>query len=256
MHTPRRRFSQNFLVDAAVIARIIDAIAPLKSERIVEIGPGKGALTIPLLARVQRLDVVEIDRELAAALPAKCQAGGRLNLICQDALQLDFAVFETARLKVVGNLPYRISTPLLFHLLRFEQVEEMVFMLQEEVADRIIAAAGAPEYGRLSVMVQARCQARKLFSVAPAAFRPRPKVNSALLRLQARPQDGARVCDYARFTELVRTAFSARRKWVTNGLKTWFNAEQLQALGISPAARPAELSVADYIRLANASLHV
>ena len=252
MHVPRRRFSQNFLVDEAVVARIVEAINPSEDERIVEIGPGKGALTIPLLARVRRLDAVEIDRDLAAALAAKCNAGNRLNLVRADALELDFTLFAAARLRVVGNLPYRVSTPLLFHLLRFEQVSDMVFTLQEEVVDRISAPAGAPEYGRLSVMAQARCEALKLFSIAPDAFRPRPAVNSALVRLRTRPWAGERIGDYARFAELVRTAFSARRKRVSNGLKAWFSAQQLQALGVSPAARPAELSVGDYVRLANA----
>ena len=247
----RRRFGQHFLKDAAVIERIIRAIDPRFGERIVEIGPGKGALTIPLLQSAGELDVVEIDRELAAELVERCEGIGRLNLVRQDALKVDFAEFAPARLKVVGNLPYNVSTPLLFHLLGFNHIAVMVFMLQKEVVDRLCAGAATPEYGRLSVMVQARCRPEKLFDVGPAAFSPRPAVDSAVVRLTAAPDAAARIRDFNLFTELVRTAFSARRKKISNGLKPWFNAAQLEELKISPSARPAELSVEDYIRLSN-----
>lgn len=251
MPPARRRFAQHFLIDAAIVERIIQAIDPREDERIVEIGPGKGALTLPLLARIGRLEVVEVDRDLAADLIEKCRKTGQLNLLRQDALQLDFAQFSPTRLKVVGNLPYNISTPLLFHLLRFKQVSRMVFMLQKEVVDRICAHPGTSEYGRLSVMVQARCSAERLFDVEPAAFRPRPKVDSALVRLSVIPRAAERVENYEQFTELVRLAFSYRRKKISNGLKTWFDAGQLEELNISPSARPAELSVTDYINLSN-----
>ena len=247
----RRRFGQHFLKDTAVIERIIRAIDPRPGERIVEIGPGRGALTLPLLRSAGELDVVEVDRDLAAGLAERCKGIGRLNLVRQDALKVDFAEFTPARLKVVGNLPYNVSTPLLFHLLGFNHIAVMVFMLQKEVVDRLCAGAGTPEYGRLSVMVQARCRPEKLFDVGPAAFSPRPAVDSAVVRLTVRPGSHVRIRDFNLFTELVRAAFSARRKKISNGLKPWFNAAQLEELKISPSARPAELSVEDYIRLSN-----
>lgn len=247
----RRRFGQHFLKDAAIVDRIIRAIDARPGERIVEIGPGRGALTIPLLRTAGALDVVEVDRDLAAELVERCEGSGRLNLVRQDVLTVDFAEFGPAPLKVVGNLPYNISTPLLFHLLGFNQVGHMLFMLQREVVDRICAGPGGPEYGRLSVMVQARCRAEKLFDVGPGAFSPRPKVDSAVVRLTAAPEAAARIGNFNLFTELVRAAFSARRKKISNGLKPWFDAAQLEELNISPSARPAELSVADYINLSN-----
>ena len=247
----RRRFGQHFLKDAAIVDRIIRAIDPRPGESIVEIGPGKGALTLPLLRTAGALDVVEVDRDLATELVERCEGAGRLNVVRQDVLTVDFAGFGPAPLKVVGNLPYNISTPLLFHLLGFNQVVHMLFMLQREVVDRICAGPGGPEYGRLSVMVQARCRAERLFDVAPAAFSPRPAVDSAVVGLTVMPETAARIRDFNRFTELVRAAFSARRKKISNGLKPWFDAAQLEELNISPSARPAELSVADYINLSN-----
>ena len=189
----------------SVVEKIIRAIDPQPGERIVEIGPGKGALTIPLLGSAGQLDVVEVDRDLAAGLVERCGNTGRLNLLVQDALKLDFAEFSPARLKVVGNLPYNISTPLLFHLLGFEHISVMVFMLQKEVVDRLCARPGTSEYGRLSVMVQARCRAGKLFDVGAGAFRPRPKVDSAVVRLDVLPRETLRIRDYELFAELVRT---------------------------------------------------
>lgn len=247
----RRRFGQHFLKDAAVVDRIVRAIDPRPGERIVEIGPGRGALTVPLLRRTGELDVVEVDRDLASGLVEQCEAIGRLNLVQQDALKVDFAAFSPSPLKVVGNLPYNISTPLLFHLLGFNEVGHMLFMLQKEVVDRICAPAGAPEYGRLSVMVQARCRTEKLFDVGRDAFSPRPAVESAVVRLTVMPGAAGRIRDVELFTALVRAAFSARRKKISNGLKPWFDAAQLEALNIPPGARPAELSVEDYITLSN-----
>ena len=251
MPPARKRFGQHFLADQTVVERIVRAIDPRPGDRIVEIGPGKGALTIPLLGSTGQLDVVEVDRDLAADLADRCRDRGRLNLLRQDALKTDFAAFAAARLKVVGNLPYNISTPLLFHLLRFEHISVMVFMLQKEVVDRLCASPDTPEYGRLSVMVQARCRADKLFDVGAAAFRPRPKVDSALVRLAVLPRATGRIKDFDLFTDLVRTAFSSRRKKISNGLKPWFDAAQLERLNISPSARPAELSVTDYTNLSN-----
>ncbi len=250
-HPARRRFGQHFLVDGAVVERIIRAIDPHPGERIVEIGPGKGALTLPLLACTGRLDVVEVDRDLATDLVERCRNAGFLNLVLEDALRLDFTRFPAQRLKVVGNLPYNISTPLLFHLLQFDRISLMLFMLQKEVVDRLCARAGTPEYGRLSVMVQARCRAERLFEVPPDAFRPRPKVDSAMVRLSVMPDATDRITNFDLFTDLVRAAFSSRRKKISNGLKPWFNATQLQQLDIPPTARPADLTVTDYITLSN-----
>ena len=251
LHPVRRRFGQHFLVDETVVERIIRAIDPRPGERIVEIGPGKGALTIPLLSSIGRLDVVEVDRDLAADLEQRCRNAGSLNLVREDALRLDFTRFPAERLKVVGNLPYNISTPLLFHLLQFDRISVMVFMLQKEVVDRLCARADSPEYGRLSVMVQARCRTERLFEVGPDAFRPRPKVDSAMVRLSVMPGATDRIRNFDLFTDLVRAAFSSRRKKISNGLKPWFAATQLEQLDIPPSARPAELSVTDYITLSN-----
>ena len=248
----RKRFAQHFLIDKAVVEQIIRAINPRENERIVEIGPGKGALTLPLLAGVGRLDVVEIDRDLSAHLIEKCKNAGQLNLLQQDALQLDFAKFASPRIKVIGNLPYNISTPLIFHLLQFNHINQMIFMLQKEVADRICAKADTSDYGRLSIMVQAQCITEKLFEIKPAAFYPPPKVDSALLRLTATSKSTDKIKNYRQFSELVRIAFCSRRKQVSNGLKTLTDANQLEELNIPPSARPAELSVTDYINLANA----
>ena len=247
----RKRFGQHFLVDQTVVERIVRAIDPQPGDRIVEIGPGKGALTVPLLGRAGQLDAVEVDRDLAAGLVDRCRDAGRLNLLRQDALKTDFEEFSATRLKVVGNLPYNISTPLLFHLLRFDHIAVMVFMLQKEVVDRLCASPDTPEYGRLSVMVQARCRAERLFDVGAAAFRPRPKVGSAVVRLDVLPRETVSIRNYELFMDLVRTAFSSRRKKISNGLKPWFDSAQLEQLNISPSARPAELSIEDYITLSN-----
>ena len=248
----RKRFGQHFLHDPTIIERIIRAIDPRPGARIVEIGPGRGALTLPLLRKVGKLDVVEVDRDLATELVERCRNLGRLNLLRQDALKTDFSGFGPAPVQVVGNLPYNVSTPLLFHLLRFGEISRMLFMLQKEVIDRLCAGAGTPDYGRLSVMAQARCRTEKLFDVAPGAFSPSPKVHSAMVEVTVLPEATERIGNFQRFTELVRTAFSSRRKQISNGLKPWFGPAQLEQLHVSPDARPAELSVEDYIRLANA----
>ena len=240
-----------FLLTSPLSRRLSGPLTRGRGDRIVEIGPGKGALTIPLLSSTGQLDVIEVDRDLAAVLVDRCRDIGRLNLLRQDALKTDFAAFAADRLTVVGNLPYNISTPLLFRLLRFDHISVMLFMLQKEVVDRLCASPDTPEYGRLSVMVQARCRADKLFDVGAGAFRPRPKVDSALVRLDVLPGGTGSIRNFDLFTDLVRTAFSSRRKKISNGLKPWFTAAQLEQLNISPSARPAELSVPDYINLSN-----
>jgi 16S rRNA (adenine1518-N6/adenine1519-N6)-dimethyltransferase len=240
-HFPRKRFGQHFLHDPGVIRRIVDAIAPAPEDAIVEIGPGEGALTRPLLARTRHVEVVEIDRDLAAALAAE---GVRVHVA--DALAFDFSVFPRG-VRIVGNLPYNISTPLLFHLARHaERVRDLHFMLQREVVERMVAQPSTPEYGRLSVMLQTRFRMEKLFRVAPGAFRPPPKVESAVVRLV--PLGTPLGCDEKVFEKVVREAFSARRKTLRNALP--LEAEAYAHLGIDPKLRPENLSPPDYVRIA------
>lgn len=240
-HVARRRFGQHFLHDPGVIRKIVEAIAPAAEDFIVEIGPGQGVLTLPLAERVRQLDVIEIDRDLAAALP-----GDRIKVHVADALEFDFGVFPQG-VRVVGNLPYNISTPLLFHLARYaDRVRDMHFMLQLEVVERMVAQPSTPEYGRLSVMLQARFRMQKLFRVAPGAFRPPPKVDSAVVRMQ--PLRGPLGCDAAQLERVVRRAFSARRKTLRNALA--LSPGDFAALGIDPGLRPENLSPQDYVRVA------
>jgi 16S rRNA (adenine1518-N6/adenine1519-N6)-dimethyltransferase len=240
LHRPRKRFGQHFLHEAGVVRRIVDAIAPAKGELIVEIGPGEGVLTRPLRDAAGTLHVVEIDRDLAARLRAEPGVVVHEG----DALEFDFGQFP-AGLRLAGNLPYNISTPLLFHLARYaDRVRDMHFMLQLEVVERMVASPSTAEYGRLSVALQARFRMTKLFNVAKGAFRPPPKVESALVRLLplARP---LRVDD-----ALLRRAFSARRKTLRNALP----GVDFAAAGIDPGLRAENLSAEDYARLSMNSI--
>jgi len=251
-HRPRKRFGQHFLHERGVIERIVRTLAPQPDERVVEIGPGRGALTEALLDRVNHLDAVELDRDLIAELSGRWPPQ-RLTLHPHDVLDMDFAGLAGPgeRLRVTGNLPYNISTPLIFHLLDNPgAIADMHFMLQREVVDRLTAEPGTRAWSRLSVMVQYHCRADFLFAVPPGAFTPPPQVHSAVVRLVPRePAPAAR--DYADFVELVRQAFSRRRKTVRNGLKSRLSAEQIAAAGVDPGLRPEQLSVADYVTLAN-----
>ena len=250
-HTPRKRFGQNFLVSPGVIRNIVAAIAPRRDDNLVEIGPGLAALTTPLLEAVERLHVVEIDRDLIARLREDFPAD-KLTIHEGDALAFDFASLGGG-LRIVGNLPYNISTPLLFHLADYAaQVRDMHFMLQKEVVDRMVAAPGGGDYGRLSVMLQYRFDMERLFVVPPGAFEPPPKVDSAIVRLTPRPASALTVRDEAALARVVTTAFSQRRKMLRNTLRELFGEAALGALGIAPTARPEELAVADYAALANA----
>jgi 16S rRNA (adenine1518-N6/adenine1519-N6)-dimethyltransferase len=234
-HIARRRFGQHFLHDARVLARIVDAVAPRPGECIVEIGPGEGALTAPLLARAGTLHAIEVDRDLAARLRER----PGLTVHEADALEFDFARFP-AGMRLVGNLPYNISTPLLFHVARYaHRVRDMHFMLQLEVVERMVAAPSTAAYGRLSVALQARFAMEKLFSVAKGAFRPPPKVESAVVRMV--PLAEALAID----EDLLRRAFSARRKQLRNALR----GVDLARAGVDPSLRPENLSPADYARL-------
>ncbi len=248
-HIPRKRFGQHFLHDPWVLSRIVDAIAPQAGDALVEIGPGEGALTRPLLARIPSLTAVEIDRDLAAALVAEFPPE-RLQVIVADALDYDFSALPTG-LRVVGNLPYNVSTPLLFHLAAFaDRVRDMHFMLQLEVVDRMAASHSTPAYGRLSVMLQRRFRIQRLFKVAPGAFRPPPKVESAVVRLTPLPAAEVVPLDERLFGTVVTRAFGARRKTLRNALISLIDAEGLSALGIDPGLRPENVSPADYIRIA------
>lgn len=238
-HQPRKRFGQHFLHDPGVRARIVAAIAPVPGDVVVEIGPGEGALTAPLLERVTRLEAIEIDRDLAARLVAAFPPD-RLRVHCADALTFDYGMLPE-RLRLVGNLPYNVSTPLLFRLAEFaDRVRDMHFMLQLEVVERMVASPSTPEYGRLSVALQSRFAMEKLFKVSRGAFRPPPKVESAVVRLRPLPKP-MQVDE-----DLLRRAFSARRKTLRNAMP----GVDFAALGIDPALRPENLSPGDYARIA------
>ena len=240
-HVPRKRFGQHFLHDPGVVRKIVEAIAPAPEDAIVEIGPGEGVLTRPLLERAKRLDVIEIDRDLAAALP-----GDRIQVHVADALEFDYGVFPQG-VRIVGNLPYNISTPLLFHLSRYaDRVRDLHFMLQLEVVERMVAKPSTPAYGRLSVMLQTRFAMQKLFRVAPGAFRPPPKVESAVVRMV--PLGSPLGCDEKVLEKVVREAFSARRKTLRNALS--LDPEDYTELGIDAGLRPENLSPQDYLRIA------
>ena len=254
----RKRFGQHFLHDAAVIGRILDAIDPKPGERIIEIGPGRGALTWPLLQRAGKLEVIEIDRDLASALRNDTRNGGRLTVHVQDALRTDFGALRAdgPKLRIVGNLPYNISTPLLFHLLQAnDAIADMHFMLQKEVVDRIVAAPGGKDYGRLGVMLSVYADAERLFDVGRGAFQPPPKVTSAVLRL--RPPAAPRYPELAalgvpgerRLQRLVTAAFSQRRKTLRNSLRGLVQVADIEACGIDPQWRAEVLTPAQFVQL-------
>ena len=250
MHRPRKRFSQNFLIDEAVIAAIVEAVHPLPGERIVEIGPGLGALTLPLTRRVQPLHVIEIDRDIVARL-RESYAPERLVIHEGDALEFDFAALGPD-LRVVGNLPYHISTPLLFHLgVSAASIRDIHAMLQSEVVERMVAAPGASDYGRLSVMLQYRFEIEKVLDVPAEAFRPAPKVESAVVRMIPRNDSELLARDPKLFSATVAAAFSQRRKTLRNTLGGILTAHDFETLGIDPQARAQTLSVADFIRITN-----
>jgi 16S rRNA (adenine1518-N6/adenine1519-N6)-dimethyltransferase len=255
-HRPRKRFGQNFLHDKGVIDRIVDAFEADPELAIVEIGPGKGALTLPLLHRFASVNVVEIDTDLAQMLSLKCQDQGELKLHIADALKFDFSQIQAAPLQIIGNLPYNISTPLMFHLLKqLSSIRFMLLMLQNEVVDRICATDNSASYGRLSVMIQSKCRVEKLFSVAPEAFKPVPKVTSAVVKLTPKKILAADIENSPLFEQIVRQAFSQRRKTLRNALRNLVDINCLQDLSISPTARPENLSVKNYIDIANHVYH-
>jgi 16S rRNA (adenine1518-N6/adenine1519-N6)-dimethyltransferase len=268
----KKALGQHFLHDASYLARIVAAIRPDADDLMVEIGPGLGALTRPLLNTLKHLHVVEFDRDLVPRLRAEFP-DERLTVHEADALKFDFASLLPSpsrggvggegalpksaasgecKLRVVGNLPYNISSPILFHLADYAgQVRDMHFMLQKEVVDRMAAAPDTPDYGRLSVMLQARFRVMKLFNVPPGAFNPPPKVDSAIVRLAPLTTEKVPYRDAARFAEIVARAFGQRRKTLRNTLKGLVDAEVMSALGIDPQRRGETLSVEEFARLAN-----
>ena len=248
-HRPRKRFGQNFLHDPYIIESIINAINPQPGEVIIEIGPGQGAITFPMLKRIGKMSAVELDRDLVELLSETHKAHGELNLISQDALKTDFSEFGRD-LRIIGNLPYNISSPLLFHLLSFRPyLRDMHFMLQKEVVDRMAAGPGSKTYGRLSVMIQTYCDVSKLLSVPPGAFNPPPAVDSAIVRLIPKTDEQIPEHDVEKLSRVVSLSFSQRRKTLRNNLKNTINTEQIESCGISPSARAETLEINDFILL-------
>jgi 16S rRNA (adenine1518-N6/adenine1519-N6)-dimethyltransferase len=251
---PRKRFGQNFLIDVHVIERIVSTINPQRGEPIIEIGPGRGALSGPLLAAGADLHVVEIDRDLAAALPDRVPGLDPDHVHVGDALQVDLPSLLPAipdgGIRVVGNLPYNISTPLLVRLMGLtESIRDMHFMLQNEVVNRMAATPGRKAYGRLSIMCQYHCSVVPLFTVPPEAFSPVPRVESGFVRLVPHRAPPVDVPDYAIFERVVAQAFSQRRKTLRNSLKTMISDDLIEAAGIDPTLRPEALDLNDYASL-------
>ena len=249
----KKHLGQNFLHERGVIERIVHAIDPKPGDAIVEIGPGQGALSFPLLDRHGALTAIEFDRDLHAPLQAAARAHGELRLIEGDALGVDFtALAGTGQIRLVGNLPYNLSSPILFHALdHAAAIRDMHFMLQKEVVERMAAPPGSKIYGRLSVMLQAYCTVTPLFTVPPGAFRPAPKVDSAVVRLVPRAAETIGIDDRVRFAAIVRAAFGQRRKTLRNALSGTVDAGAIAAAGLDPGARAEQLAVADFIQLAN-----
>jgi 16S rRNA (adenine1518-N6/adenine1519-N6)-dimethyltransferase len=253
MHTPRKRFGQNFLHDSFIISSILDCIQANSDDHWVEIGPGMGALTTPLVKKGLRLDLIELDRDLVALLTDKFKHVNNLKVHSADALRFDFSslVEGNEKLRVIGNLPYNISTPLMFHLLESTGViEDMHFMLQKEVVDRICAGPGNKQYGKLSIMMQYYCETEWLFDVPPESFDPKPKVMSAIVRLIPHPQPSVDV-DVSKLYRVVTEAFSQRRKTLRNSLQKLLTEEQIVTQDINPTLRAENLSLNDFAKLAN-----
>ncbi|NDL61320.1 16S rRNA (adenine(1518)-N(6)/adenine(1519)-N(6))-dimethyltransferase RsmA [Acerihabitans arboris] len=254
-HLARKRFGQNFLQDGNIIDSIVSAIHPLPDQAMVEIGPGLGALTEPVAERIDHMTVIELDRDLAARLATHPFLNSKLTIVQQDAMTVDFA--ELSRqlgqpLRVFGNLPYNISTPLMFHLFGYTQaIRDMHFMLQKEVVNRLVAGPDSKAYGRLSVMAQYYCQIIPVLEVPPTSFRPAPKVDSAVVRLVPYAELPYPVSDLQVLARITSQAFNQRRKTVRNSLGNLFTAEQLKELGIDPILRAENITVAQYCHLAN-----
>jgi 16S rRNA (adenine1518-N6/adenine1519-N6)-dimethyltransferase len=251
-HAYKKRFGQHFLHDAGIIARIVRAIGPHPGDRMVEIGPGDGALTAPLLRELGKLTVIELDRDLLPRLESLPAQGQSLSIIQADVLKVDFRTLAANMpLRVVGNLPYNISTPILFHCLdHIDTIRDMHFMLQREVVERMAAAPGSKTYGRLSVMLQLACEVESLIDVPARAFEPPPKVESAVVRLRPRPAAERPTQHIDVIARIVRAAFGQRRKTLANALREVANVAEIEAAGIDPRARAEQVAPQGYVALA------
>lgn len=253
----KKHLGQHFLHERGVVDRIVLAVDPKPGDTVVEIGPGQGALTFPLLERHGTLTAIEFDRDLLAPLAEAARAHGELRIVSGDVLGVDLTMLARelsadGRIRLVGNLPYNLSSPILFHALdHAAAIVDMHFMLQREVVERMAAAPGSKVYGRLSVMLQAYCAVTSLFRVPPGAFRPPPKVDSAVVRLVPRAPETIGIDDPQRFAAVVRAAFGQRRKTLRNALSTVADVATIEAAGVRPEARAEQLSVADFVRIAN-----
>lgn len=253
-HRARKRFGQNFLHDQKVIDRIIRCIAPKPSDLLIEIGPGQAALTRPLLESGAELHLIELDRDLVSHLDEQFSESSNITIHALDALKADFFEITGGRpFRLIGNLPYNISTPLIFHVLQWhEQIIDMHFMLQKEVVDRMAAAPGSRTYGRLSVMTQFRCKVSPLFDVPPESFSPVPKVTSSIVSLQPLRVPPADAGSFENLEKLVAAAFSQRRKTLRNSLGALLDTEQIIAAGVDPGQRAEQLSLSQFAALARA----
>jgi 16S rRNA (adenine1518-N6/adenine1519-N6)-dimethyltransferase len=250
-HQARKRFGQHFLTSTDIIEKIVSAIAPQEGETIVEIGPGHAAITAPLADSATTLHAIEFDRDLIANLRRQFQGRGNVIIHEADALQFDFSTLGD-ELRIVGNLPYNISTPLLFHLLTFKNiVTDMHFMLQKEVVDRMSATPGSKNYGRLTIMLGCQLEIVPLFDVAPDAFTPPPRVTSSVVRMRPLAQDQFDIQDPQQLEQIVRQAFSKRRKTLRNALQGLASESDIEAAGLEPGKRPEQIPVDGWIGLAN-----
>lgn len=248
-HKARKRFGQNFLHDAELIGRIVDAINPSSYDDLIEIGPGQGALTFPLLDVCQKMTVIELDRDLVSYLSSSAYAE-QLTVLSQDVLTVDFEQFNQD-IRIVGNLPYNISTPIMMHLLKSEvQIKDMHFMLQKEVIDRLAAEPGSKQYGRLSITTQCCCDVYPLFDVPPSCFHPEPKVMSGIVRLIPKTLSKEDKALLAPLQTIAKSAFATRRKTLRNNLKGIFSDEDFATLSIDPSQRPEQLPIDDYVKMA------
>ena len=254
MHQARKRFGQHFLHDQSVIEAILRVIDPRPGENLLEIGPGQGALTYPLLQRCDQLIAIELDRDLVPILCKQAENLGRLEIINADILEFELSSIPGGKTyRVLGNLPYNISTPLMFHLLdSVAQIQDMHFMVQKEVALRIVANPGEPNYGRLSVMLQYQCDCHYLLDVAPSSFKPPPRVDSAVIRMVPFSEPEYDVGDYKHFSNIVQAAFGQRRKTISNSLKSVLDRKTIVACEIDPGLRAENLGIADFARLSRA----
>ena len=254
----KKHLGQHFLHERGIVEKIVLAVDPQPGDRLVEIGPGQGAITFPLLKKHGSLTAIEFDRDLIAPLTAAAREFGALTIVSGDVLDVDFSALaggppeQPGRIRLVGNLPYNLSSPILFHALdHAAAIRDMHFMLQKEVVDRMAAGPGSKVYGRLSVMLQAYCEVTPLFKVPPGAFRPPPKVDSAVVRLVPRAPGSIGVADRNQFAHVVRAAFGQRRKTLRNALNGVADSAAIEAAGLDPGARAEQIEVAGFIRLAN-----